>query len=133
MSVGIYENGQYNKCAGNAKESSATNTTYINTTSGLQATNVQGAIDELNDTLNEKLFQIKNSYTTSNGYVTIRDNRIKSDSIIVSVEQYGDISKLHSLIVSESSHSNGELNITLMTYQGSGYSGSVYLKCVIAN
>lgn len=47
MSVGIYENGEFNKVAGNAKEGSATNTTYINSTSGLQANNVQGAIDEL--------------------------------------------------------------------------------------
>ena len=48
MSVGIFKNGKYNKVAGNAKDSTAANTTYNNGTSGLQANNVQSAIDELN-------------------------------------------------------------------------------------
>ena len=58
MSVGIFKNGKYNKVAGNAKDSTATNTTYNNGTSGLQANNVQSAIDELDstvDTLNSNL------------------------------------------------------------------------------
>ena len=48
MSVGIFKNGKYNKVAGNAKDSTAANTTYNNGTSGLQANNVQSAIDTLN-------------------------------------------------------------------------------------
>ena len=48
MSVGIFQNGEYNKVAGNAKDSTAANTTYNNGTSGLQANNVQSAIDTLN-------------------------------------------------------------------------------------
>ena len=52
MSVGIFKNGKYNKVAGNAKDSTAANTTYNNGTSGLQANNVQSAIDELNSNLN---------------------------------------------------------------------------------
>lgn len=58
MSVGIFKNGKYNKVAGNAKDSTAANTTYNNGTSGLQANNVQSAIDELDstvDTLNSNL------------------------------------------------------------------------------
>ena len=51
MSVGIFKNGKYNKVAGNAKDSTAANTTYNNGTSGLQANNVQSAIDELNSNL----------------------------------------------------------------------------------
>ena len=51
MSVGIFQNGKYNKVAGNAKDSTAANTTYNNGTSGLQANNVQSAIDELNSNL----------------------------------------------------------------------------------
>ena len=55
MSVGIFQNGEYNKVAGNAKDSTAANTTYNNGTSGLQANNVQSAIDELNSNLNSKV------------------------------------------------------------------------------
>ena len=51
MSVGIFKNGKYNKVAGNAKDSTAANTTYNNGTSGLQANNVQSAIDELDSTV----------------------------------------------------------------------------------
>lgn len=51
MSVGIFKNGKYNKVAGNAKDSTAANTTYNNGTSGLQANNVQSAIDILNSNL----------------------------------------------------------------------------------
>ena len=51
MSVGIFKNGKYNKVAGNAKDSTAANTTYNNGTSGLQANNVQSAIDELDSTI----------------------------------------------------------------------------------
>ena len=51
MSVGIFKNGKYNKVAGNAKDSTAANTTYNNGTSGLQANNVQSAIDTLNSNL----------------------------------------------------------------------------------
>ena len=61
MSVGIFKNGKYNKVAGNAKDSTATNTTYNNGTSGLQANNVQSAIDELDstvDTLNSNLSSV---------------------------------------------------------------------------
>ena len=54
MSVGIFKNGKYNKVAGNAKDSTAANTTYNNGTSGLQANNVQSAIDELNSNLRFK-------------------------------------------------------------------------------
>lgn len=81
MSVGIYENGQYNKCAGNAKESSATNTTYINTISGLQATNVQGAIDELNNTLRN------NTFTT----ITFSDNDLQCP--------YGGFVKIGNIVI----------------------------------
>ena len=74
MSVGIFKNGKYNKVAGNAKDSTAANTTYNNGTSGLQANNVQSAIDELDstvDTLNSNFnnYEIKiltNTETTSN-------------------------------------------------------------------
>ena len=55
MSVGIFQNGKYNKVAGNAKDSTAANTTYNNGTSGLQANNVQSAIDELNSNLANKI------------------------------------------------------------------------------
>ena len=63
MSVGIFKNGKYNKVAGNAKDSTAANTTYNNGTSGLQANNVQSAIDELDstvDTLNSNLNHVFN-------------------------------------------------------------------------
>ena len=60
MSVGIFKNGKYNKVAGNAKDSTAANTTYNNGTSGLQANNVQSAIDTLNSNLKSKV----KSYST---------------------------------------------------------------------
>ena len=74
MSVGIFKNGKYNKVAGNAKDSTATNTTYNNGTSGLQANNVQSAIDELDstvDTLNSNLknFSIVESGSTNSQVV----------------------------------------------------------------
>ena len=72
MSVGIFKNGKYNKVAGNAKDSTAANTTYNNGTSGLQANNVQSAIDELDstvDTLNSN-FENKSSFRNlSNTYI----------------------------------------------------------------
>ena len=81
MSVGIFKNGKYNKVAGNAKDSTAANTTYNNGTSGLQANNVQSAIDELDstvDTLNSNLSEIPkiqykeiSATTDSNGYVEL--------------------------------------------------------------
>ena len=73
MSVGIFKNGKYNKVAGNAKDSTAANTTYNNGTSGLQANNVQSAIDELDstiDTLNSNLTTKTESQVT-NGYGTL--------------------------------------------------------------
>lgn len=67
MSVGIFQNGEYNKVAGNAKDSTAANTTYNNGTSGLQANNVQSAIDELNSNFNNYEIKILTSTeTTSN-------------------------------------------------------------------
>ena len=66
MSVGIFKNGKYNKVAGNAKDSTAANTTYNNGTSGLQANNVQSAIDELDstvDTLNSNFSEFKKIYS----------------------------------------------------------------------
>ena len=65
MSVGILKNGKENKLAGNAKDSTAANTTYNNGTSELQANNVQSAIDELDsaiDTLNSNLGTICNNF-----------------------------------------------------------------------
>ena len=65
MSVGIFKNGKYNKVAGNAKDSTAANTTYNNGTSGLQANNVQSAIDELDstvDTLNSNFVGLEKHY-----------------------------------------------------------------------
>ena len=65
MSVGIFKNGKYNKVAGNAKDSTAANTTYNNGTSGLQANNVQSAIDELDstvDTLNTNFVGLEKHY-----------------------------------------------------------------------
>ena len=59
MSVGIFKNGKYNKVAGNAKDSTAANTTYNNGTSGLQANNVQSAIDELNSNFENKFATIE--------------------------------------------------------------------------
>ena len=59
MSVGIFKNGKYNKVAGNAKDSTAANTTYNNGTSGLQANNVQSAIDELNSNLKVNTYSIQ--------------------------------------------------------------------------
>ena len=65
MSVGIFKNGKYNKVAGNAKDSTAANTTYNNGTSGLQANNVQSAIDELNSNLNDRTIQVY-KYSSAN-------------------------------------------------------------------
>ena len=65
MSVGIFQNGKYNKVAGNAKDSTAANTTYNNGTSGLQANNVQSAIDELNSNLNDRTIQVY-KYSSAN-------------------------------------------------------------------
>ena len=61
MSVGIFKNGKYNKVAGNAKDGTAANTTYNNGTSGLQANNVQSAIDELNSNFSEfkKIYSVE--------------------------------------------------------------------------
>ena len=73
MSVGIFKNGKYNKVAGNAKDSTAANTTYNNGTSGLQANNVQSAIDELDstiDTLNSNLTK----------YAKFKDISVDTDS-----------------------------------------------------
>lgn len=64
MSVGIFQNGEYNKVAGNAKDSTAANTTYNNGTSGLQANNVQSAIDEVSAKIGqENISQVGNSVT----------------------------------------------------------------------
>ena len=64
MSVGIFKNGKYNKVAGNAKDSTAANTTYNNGTSGLQANNVQSAIDEVSAKIGqENISQVGNSVT----------------------------------------------------------------------
>ena len=64
MSVGIFQNGKYNKVAGNAKDSTAANTTYNNGTSGLQANNVQSAIDEVSAKIGqENISQVGNSVT----------------------------------------------------------------------
>ena len=64
MSVGIFKNGEYNKVAGNAKDSTAANTTYNNGTSGLQANNVQSAIDEVSAKIGqENISQVGNSVT----------------------------------------------------------------------
>ena len=74
MSVGIFKNGKYNKVAGNAKDSTAANTTYNNGTSGLQANNVQSAIDELDstvDTLNSNLANHINGFSNVNVNGTI--------------------------------------------------------------
>lgn len=64
MSVGIFQNGKYNKVAGNAKDSTAANTTYNNGTSELQANNVQSAIDEVSAKIGqENISQVGNSVT----------------------------------------------------------------------
>ena len=67
MSVGIFKNGKYNKVAGNAKDSTAANTTYNNGTSGLQANNVQSAIDELNS----NLLTLNNNLTDEKAYLSV--------------------------------------------------------------
>ena len=70
MSVGIFKNGKYNKVAGNAKDSTATNTTYNNGTSGLQANNVQSAIDELDSTVDTLNSNLGNKYAAIETDVT---------------------------------------------------------------
>ena len=74
MSVGIFKNGKYNKVAGNAKDSTAANTTYNNGTSGLQANNVQSAIDELNSNLNSKIGYV--DITIPSIPITVADNGV---------------------------------------------------------
>ena len=98
MSVGIFKNGKYNKVAGNAKDSTAANTTYNNGTSGLQANNVQSAIDELNSNFvglekhyflkenisfnNQSAYSFGNISILTNGKVTL--NNLKCVSICAS-------------------------------------------------
>ena len=74
MSVGIFKNGKYNKVAGNAKDSTAANTTYNNGTSGLQANNVQSAIDTLNSNLNSKIGYV--DITIPSMPITVADNGV---------------------------------------------------------
>ena len=95
MSVGIFKNGKYNKVAGNAKDSTAANTTYNNGTSGLQANNVQSAIDELDstiDTLNSNLNYSSNSTVSvinMEGYNSRNNNCFRDGNIVtVSCEVY---------------------------------------------
>ena len=70
MSVKKKKNGKYNKVAGNAKDSTAANTTYNNGTSGLQANNVQSAIDELDSTVDTLNSNFENKFAAIETDVT---------------------------------------------------------------
>ena len=61
---------------------SAESTTYDNTDSGLTSTNVQGAIDELNE---QNGFTLSSTLTSGQTTLTFSDSRITTDSILASV------------------------------------------------
>ena len=95
MSVGIFKNGKYNKVAGNAKDSTAANTTYNNGTSGLQANNVQSAIDELDstvDTLNSNFY-----YRTAKIIVTSYSLSFDKDNVGLII--YRVSNSIHAVLV----------------------------------
>ena len=80
MSVGIFQDGKYNKVAGNAKDSTAANTTYNNGTSGLQANNVQSAIDEVSAKIGqENISQVGNSVTGAINNLNSNLNSVSTD------------------------------------------------------
>ena len=90
MSVGIFKNGKYNKVAGNAKDSTAANTTYNNGTSGLQANNVQSAIDEVSAQIDqENISQVGNSVTGAinnlNSNLNSKITKEYVDNLIISI------------------------------------------------
>lgn len=87
MSVGIYtkEDG-YVKCAGNAKDSTATNTIYNNSQSGIQSSNVQGAIDEIAsdiNSLNSDIDSLNSTVDDVNSKISTIDNRDPSSTNII--------------------------------------------------
>ena len=130
MSVGIFKNGKYNKVAGNAKDSTAANTTYNNGTSGLQANNVQSAIDTLNSNFSEsfcKTFTHNITFNDGSFNLSYDLSRIFSKIYNVYVTEYGgynifgcgivDASLSHytigiKCITNPSSNSNYNLRVT---------------------
>ena len=97
MSVGIFKNGKYNKVAGNAKDSTAANTTYNNGTSGLQANNVQSAIDELNSNLIKcKMIE---STTNPGGGIHIQNQLGVSPNKVIAITLVGGNLEIYPIIL----------------------------------
>ena len=142
MSVGIFKNGKYNKVAGNAKDSTAANTTYNNGTSGLQANNVQSAIDELDstvDTLNSNLqnnntcwILYNTTFNASGETKTLLNERKFSNykSIIIEILDYnsGTVRGNLTIPVSLFTESQSASRIIIIAYSGSYYTVAVTYK-----
>ena len=83
---------------------SAKNTTYDNTTSGLSATNVQGAIDELKS---ENGFTLTSTLTAGQTSLTFTDARITENSILSAV-----YTSIFGVSVKTAEVTNGSLTLT---------------------
>ena len=123
----------FNMSTGGA--STADKIKYDNTESGLQSTNVQGAVDELNNSLNS-LVKLKNqSVTFSNGLATFYHESIKTTSIIFvqSVSADGRGCLALTVDVNEVVDNGSVILKAYDCYNNKNYSGTILMNILIYN